>query len=533
MAAQSSSAEILPLLNSSKNGARVERSTGEGVDQVFLKITKRVVPICFLVAFLSHIDRTNLSLAAREFCSDLGLSSSAYGTGVGVFFVFYAAFQIPSNLALEKLGAPRWMGFLMILWGLVASCMAFVRTKSQFFFLRAVLGMAEAGTFPGMWLYLSSFFPEKHRTLPLALMELGITLAQIFGSPIGAILLSLDNLLRWRGWQWLFFLEGLPSVLLGVWISFRLPAGPESAPYLSDCERKIIQLEFAKGKEIKSEGVGVVERFKQVGWNRNLWMATLVKFLRNMTTDVALFWTPLWIHAMLSGNGLTITGSKHSSCGAANSSSHQDALVAGLTSIPFTCTAITSIFLAWHSEKKQERKFHIGIAYITAAVVFVFLPIASEMGIIFGFVMLTVMLSACHGVSGILVSLGSSYLTPETRAIGLALLNSLGHLGGYFGSELMGIMVEQNGGYVEAILVLSSLLTAAGLIVMVLPDGGQNTRASNNKIEGNLKNGDAGKQHSKPDHSAIHVPGRVVTAVRKKVDSEHLRGKETELVCVE
>ncbi|GMH43997.1 hypothetical protein BSKO_11931 [Bryopsis sp. KO-2023] len=207
--------------------------------------------------------------------------------------------------------------------------------KDKFFFLRAVLGMTEAVTFPGMWLYLSSFFPEKHRTLPLAVMELGITLAQIFGSPIGAILLSLDNLMRWRGWQWL--------LLLGVWISFRLPAGPESAPYLSDHERKIIQLEFAKGKEIKSEGVRVVERVKQVGWNRNLWMATLVKFLRNMTTDVALFWTPLWIHAMLRGNGLAITGAKHSSCGAANSSSHQDALVAGLTSIPFTCTAITSI----------------------------------------------------------------------------------------------------------------------------------------------------------------------------------------------
>lgn len=485
----SAAVEISPLLvASSKNGAGLGTHTGEGPDAVFSKITKRVVPICFFVAFLSHIDRTNLSLAAREFCDDLNLSSSAYGSGVGVFFVFYAVFQIPSNLALEKLGAPRWMGSLMIVWGLVASGMAFIRTKSQFYFLRAVLGMAEAGTFPGMWLYLSSFFPEKHRTVPLALMELGITMAQIFGSPIGAVLLSLDDWLGWRGWQWLFFLEGLPSVALGVWISFQLPAGPESAPYLSQREKSIVQLEFAKGKELETKGVGLVEQFKRVGWNKNLWLVTLVKFLRNMTTDVALFWTPLWIHAMLNGQSLVVTGSKHASCGATSSSSHQDALVAGLTSIPFTCTAITSVLLAWHSEKKQERKFHVGVGYITGAAVFVFLPAVSELGMMFEFLMLTVMLSASHGVSGILVSLGSSYLTHETRAIGLALLNSLGHLGGYFGSALMGMMVEEHGGYVEAILVLSALLAMAGVIVMCLSDNGPAIRDSNSKADtGNAK----------------------------------------------
>lgn len=289
-----------PLLARPGDGARVV-DTSVNMDAVYRRIGKHVVPVCFMVTLISYIDRANLGLAAREFCADLDLSASSYATGVGLFFIFYSVFQVPSNLILERVGAPLWIGILMVVWGLCASCMALVKTKRQFYILRCMVGMAEAGAFPGIWVYLSSFFPEKHRTVPLTLVELGAIFAQIIGPAIGAGLLAMDGVWGWRGWSWLFFAEGIPAVALGIWFALRMPLSPMEAKFLSEQEQYLVKEEITRDKGTGIGTVDVLSSFRSVATNKNLWLIIMVKFFRNMTTDVIMFWTPLWINSLLTG----------------------------------------------------------------------------------------------------------------------------------------------------------------------------------------------------------------------------------------
>jgi MFS family permease len=197
----------------------------------------RVVPLLMVCYFANYLDRVNISFAALQMNQDLHLSSAAYGFGAGLFFITYFLFGVPSNLLLYKIGAPRWIAIIMLAWGLCAGAMAFVRTEPQFYAMRLLLGVTEAGFYPGVLYYLTLWFPEKHRGRILGLFIAAIPLSGIIGSPVSGLLLSLDGVAGVRGWHWLFMVEALPAIIMAPVILACLPAGPAASPWLPLDER--------------------------------------------------------------------------------------------------------------------------------------------------------------------------------------------------------------------------------------------------------------------------------------------------------
>ncbi|KAG2451071.1 hypothetical protein HYH02_004339 [Chlamydomonas schloesseri] len=208
---------------------------------LFNKITTRLLPLFFIMVIMCYVDRTSLAFAAIQLNADLGFPPAVYGMGSGLFFLGYSLFQIPSNLLLKRVGGPTWLAMIIFAWGLAASAFAGMKTATHFYVLRLLLGAAEAGAFPGMWYMLTKFFPSDQLAFPFAVVEAGISLSHVLAAPLAAACLSLDGLGGLAGWRWLFLVEGLPTLLLAVAMYRLLPRGPETAPFLSPAERRVLQ----------------------------------------------------------------------------------------------------------------------------------------------------------------------------------------------------------------------------------------------------------------------------------------------------
>ena len=303
---------------------------------------------------------------------------------------------------------------IMVAWGIAACSMAFVKTAEEFYFVRVLLGLAEAGTFPGIWLYFSHFFPENRLTLPVAINEVGVALSQVVAGPIGAILLSLDGVLNLAGWQWLFFIEGLPPVLLGIFFYFKMPRSPGTANFLTSQESDWLNDEIARSrskKGLSSPDTTLWTRLRECLTNRQLWGLTCVKFLRDLTAYTTLFYTPLLLATMMDGSqeGLKIDPEAHS-CSV--SAGRKDSLVALLTTIPFASSALSSFLVSWHSQRVGERKYHIAIVFWSGSVLFSLLPWVNRWGTFWGVLSLTAGVVGSSGAGG-----GVAYPWPLQSAL--------------------------------------------------------------------------------------------------------------------
>lgn len=251
-------------------------------------LLRKLMPLLIVVYVMSFLDRTNIALAKASMGIDLGLSAAAYGLGAGLFFLTYALAEVPSNLIMHRVGARFWITRIMITWGLLSAGMVFVQGETSFYIMRLLLGVAEAGLFPGVMLYLTYWFDREQRARATGYFLLGVCLANILSGPLGGALLEMDGVLGWHGWQWLFVLEGLPAVALALVVWKKLPDGPASAPWLSAADAKAIERRLAAERAAAPQQSKLGQMFR----DRQIWLAIVVYFVHQITIYTVIFFLP-------------------------------------------------------------------------------------------------------------------------------------------------------------------------------------------------------------------------------------------------
>jgi len=410
---------------------------------VLSRVTRRLIPFAFICYVVAYIDRVNIGFAARELQHDLGLSATQYGLGAGLFFLGYCVFEIPSNLILERVGARVWIARIMIVWGLVSMATMFIYDVTSFMAARIILGIAEAGFFPGMVLYVTYWIPANERARVNALFMTAAPVSVIVGAPVSEALLSMHGLWGLRGWQWLFLLEGVPAVILGVMALKILTDRPEKADWLKPEEREWLAATMTAERAARSEtGHASVGRSLRSG---RVWLLSIV-YLLNASVTYGIF---LWLPRMLqdtAGPGVS---------------------VGLLTALPFVAALIAMVLIGRHSDKTGERKLHVAACAITAAIG-LFLAVAFRNHLYWLVLAFTICQIGQRSVMSVFWTMPPMLLAGTGAAGGIALINAIGNLGGFFGPNVMGSLFDLTGGYSGGLLVLAGGLIVEAILVVNL-----------------------------------------------------------------
>jgi MFS family permease len=431
-------------------GAGVSDHPYPRADLVLRQVRRRLVPFAFICYVAAYIDRVNIGFAATELQRDLGLSAGQYGFGAGLFFLGYCLFEIPSNLLLEKFGARRWIARIMIGWGLVSTATMFVTDVWSFMTARVLLGIAEAGFFPGMILYLTYWIPAADRARTGALFMMAAPVAVIVGAPLSEALLKLDGALGLKGWQWLFLVEGLPSVALGM-LSLRvLTDRPETASWLRDDDRRWLAGVMAAERATRaSVGLTSIRRSFSSG---RVWLLCTVFFLNSIVNYGMFLWLPRLLRDVTGAEGFTLSL---------------------ITAVPFVAALITMVVVGRHSDRTGERRRHVaGCAAITA--VGLLLAVASQRHPWILVLAFTIAQMGLRSLAAVFWAMPPQLLGGRSAAAGIALINSIGNLGGFVGPTIIGVLLDATGGYTGGLLALTgALIVEAALVLAVrLPPAG-------------------------------------------------------------
>ena len=415
---------------------------------VMAKVTARLIPLLFLCYIIAYVDRINVGFAKlhlREALGvDAGVFGGVYGLGAGLFFIGYFLFEVPSNLILQRVGARMWIARIMIVWGLVSMAFMFTKGVTMFYVMRFLLGAAEAGFFPGVILYLTYWYPVRERAKTIALFAVGGVSAGVIGSPISGAILGLNGVGGLAGWQWLFFLEALPAILMGFVVLFVLPNGPQQARWLSDNEKAWIQSRLSA--EADSADAARPHRLKDVFTSPLVWLLCLIYFLLN----VGGYGYEMWLPTIVKGF-----------------SGQSDAVVGLINAIPYFVAGVVMLLYGYHSDRKGERRGHVAFAAISAAVGFALAaafknPFLAMTG-------LTIAFAGLKSTLGPFWALSTAFLSGTAAAGGIALINSVGNLGGFFGPYLVGIIKDATGSDMAALLLLGGALLGMGLSALAVP----------------------------------------------------------------
>jgi ACS family tartrate transporter-like MFS transporter len=410
-------------------------------EDVYRKVGLRLVPFMMLLYLVAFLDRVNVGFAALTMNKDLGLTPTVFGWGAGIFFFGYFIFEVPSNVILERVGARKWIARIMITWGIVSVAMAFMQGPVSFFILRFLLGVAEAGFLPGMILYLTYWFPSARRARITGLFMAAVPLASAVGAPISGVIVSINEAMGLKGWQWLFILEGLPSVILGLVVLGLLPNGPADATWLSTAERKLIQDRLAADP--------APPRTQHALWAALKDSRVIVLSLVYLGIVMGLYGVGLWLPQIVKAMG-----------------NYTDRQVGYLLAIPYAASAALMLVWGRHSDARGERVVHVALAAGLAAI-----------GLLSSVLFSAPLLALCAlGVAsiGIYATLGpfwpipSRFLRGTAAAGGIALINAIGNLGGFIGPYLVGWVRETTGSFKLAMLVLAIAAAIAALLVLTL-----------------------------------------------------------------
>jgi ACS family tartrate transporter-like MFS transporter len=401
-------------------------------------VSRRLIPFLFLLYVVCFLDRVNVGFASLEMNHDLGLSPAVYGFGAGIFFIGYSFSEIPSSLILARMGARRWIARIMITWGLIAAAMMFVRGPTSFYSLRLLLGMAEAGFFPGMIFYLSHWFPAEARARAIARFMTASPISGVIGGPISGALLGLSGKLGLAGWQWLFLLEGLPAVLLGVVVLRYLPDRPEGASWLSPEQRKWLAERLAAERDncVKLHGFSTVRALS----SRVVWQVGLLAFLTCAFGYSAL---GLWLPQIV-----------RSSSGLSNLQ------IGFVSAVPNLAGAVAMLLFAAHSDRTGDRWRYIITAEAVAAAGFLGAALLNSP--VFGVIFLSLAAAGVLGAHGPLWCLPSKFLTGSAAAAGIALINALANLAWFAAPYAIGLLKSVSGNFSSG-LMLVALAPAAGM----------------------------------------------------------------------
>ena len=402
----------------------------------------RLLPFLFLLYIVAFLDRINVGFAALEMQKQLGLNDRVYGLAAGLFFAGYFFFQLPSNLVLARVGARRWIAVIMVAWGLVSCCTALVTNAREFYILRFLLGVAEAGFFPGMILYLRNWFPRGARARAVAWFMTANPLAGVIGGPLSGALLGLHQF-GIAGWQWLFVLEGLPAIVLALVVLARLKDHPQEAAWLPSEEKLwlVAKLEQEREQQAKITGSDAWAAF--VNWR--IWLLTVVFFGLTTSGYGIVLWMPNFIHSLSAASNLGI----------------------GVISvIPYVATAIAMVLVGIHSDRTGERRWHLaGSAFAAAAAL---LMAAYTHSIVPALAAVSLGLMATFSMQGPFWATATSLMSGTAAAAGIALINSFGNLGGFFGPYIIGVKRTSGGGFRGGMLIIAILLALAGVLATVV-----------------------------------------------------------------
>jgi MFS transporter, ACS family, tartrate transporter len=420
------------------------QNTAEYRTRVISRVNRRLIPFAFLCYVVAYIDRVNVGFAAQALQRDLHLTDTAYGFGAGLFFFGYCLFEVPSNLILERVGARRWIARIMIGWGFVSMGMMFVTGAKSFYAVRILLGLAEAGFFPGFVLYLTYWIPSADRARTGALFMMAAPVSIIVGAPVSEALLALDGRLGLHGWQWLFAVEGLPAVVLGILALRVLTDRPEQATWLPAPDRewltRTMNAEHALRKDI---GHASLARTLASG---RVWLLCAVYFMNTSVTYGIFLWLPKMLRETSGAGGFGLSG---------------------LTAIPFTAALVAMVLVGRHSDRTGERKLHVAACAITASVGLL-LAAASQHNIWLLVLSFTLSQMGQRSVMSVFWAIPPLFLGGTGAAAGIGLINAIGNLGGAAGPSMMGWLRDATGGYVGGLLVLATVLMIEAIAVSLL-----------------------------------------------------------------
>jgi ACS family tartrate transporter-like MFS transporter len=408
---------------------------------VLSRVTRRLAGFGFICYVVAYLDRVNIGFAASALRHDLHLSDSAYGVGGGLFFVGYCLFEIPSNLVLERVGARLWIARIMIVWGFVSIATMFVTGEATFYAARVLLGLAEAGFFPGMVLYLTYWIPASDRARVGALFMTAAPVSFIIGAPVSDGLLRLDGTLGLHGWQWLFVAEGVPAVLMGIAALFVLTDRPAQAAWLAPDERVWLVRRMEEDRASRQEARGSMTAAFA---SPKVWLLSTVYFLNTLVTYGVFLWFPTILRDAAGGGGMRLTL---------------------LSAIPFAAALIAMVLIGRHSDRTGERKGHVAVCALTGAaglVVAILFPHSVPL-LIAGFTLSQV---GQRSVMSVFWAMPPMLLAGTAAAAGIALINAVGNLGGFVGPTVMGALRQGTGAYTGGLLVLACALVIEAALVM-------------------------------------------------------------------
>jgi ACS family tartrate transporter-like MFS transporter len=410
--------------------------------QVLAKVRQRLIPFLFLLYIVAYLDRINVGFAALQMNQALGFSPTTYGFGAGIFFLSYVLFEVPSNVILARVGARVWIARIMITWGIVSSAMMFVRGAQGFYTLRFLLGLAEAGFFPGIIFYLTRWFPVRERARTIAAFMTATLIAGVVGGPISGALLSFHGRGGLAGWQWLFLLEGLPAVVLGIVVLKVLTERPEEAAWLTSAERATLVAclrEDAHARRAETTAGALA--------NRRTWLLAVVYF----TIPVTLYGIGFWLPQILK----TVSGGS-------------DFAVGLLSAVPYAAGAIAMVIVGRHSDRTGERRWHIVISALIGAAGLA--ASTASTGVVWSVLTLSIAMLGLASMFGPFWALTTSTMGGVGAAASIALVNAVGNTGGFVGPYLLGALNDATGSFAIGLCAIAAMLAAGASLVLLIHD---------------------------------------------------------------
>ncbi|WP_429498292.1 MFS transporter [Robbsia andropogonis] len=423
-------------LSASSNASNFEVRT-------YAKVARHLIPFLMLCYLGAYLDRVNVGFAKLQMLNDLRFSETIYGIGAGIFFLGYFLFEIPSNLILHKVGARNWLARIMLTWAVISASFVFVKTPTTFYALRFLLGVAEAGFAPGVILYLTYWFPAARRAKALSMFFMAIPMAGILGGPLsGWIMHTFQGVQGLAGWKWLFMLEALPSLLLGVAIFLYLDNGIASAKWLSEDEKALLKRNVESDRQAATEHVSIRAFVR----DRRLWLMAGIYFCVVLGQYGLTFWLPTIIRR---------TGVA-------------DPLWVGvLTAIPYMCAIITLPLLGNSADRRRERRLHLAIPMLVSAAAFAVLPMLGSVGP--SIICMSVAAAGILASSSLFWALPTAFLSGVSAAAGIAAVNCFANLAGFFSPAIVGWLNDFTGKATAGLIFISTAVVLGAILVFFVP----------------------------------------------------------------
>ncbi len=423
----------------------------DAAEQVYAKVSWRIMPLLLVCYLIAYLDRINIGYAQLQMKQTLTFSDAAYGLGAGIFFIGYFLFEVPSNLMLEKIGARKTLLRIMFCWGIVASWMMFVTTPTEFYIARFLLGVFEAGFFPGVVLYLTFWYPPARRAQMIALFMTATTMAAVIAGPLcGGIMKYMDGVNGWHGWQWLFLTQGLPASLLGIVAYLYLQDKPEDAHWLDAREKKLLREHLDHDQALVQTGKHT--SIWQLLRDPSVYLLSLVYFLLLGATYTMVFWAPTLIKSW----GVS------------------DLFMIGiLSSIPNLAGVIAMVLFGRSSDRRKERRWHF-VTCVTIAAIGLGITTVTQGNLVASLAGLTVAVIGLASATPLFFTMTTEYMPKAAAAGGIALISSIGNLGAAVSPSVTGAINASTGSPVYSMYLVMALYIGAGLILLmaVRPAGG-------------------------------------------------------------